>query len=131
MKNTACTVALCALIFVSVSLAAQDLWWAVATTGDQSAYGAAWNYPSRTQAEENAIEECEKQQQGKCNYYGVKSYKNSCFVVTRTLWNDGNTRFFPHVSFASRAEARSFSKSIPENYGSSTTVVLEQCAGVD
>ena len=82
---------------------AADLWWAVAITQEQNAYGATWNYKTREQAEQAAIKSCRERSSSDCSSHTPR--KNSCFIVFKSKSGDGRTWFGLGRSFSNRAEA--------------------------
>lgn len=146
------------LMFVALSatsVAAADLWWAVAL-GYRTwpvGYGAAWNYPTEDEAIEAAKEACLKEGSGDSRYrcFVKETGKNSCFFVTRwdrhlstpiqqgprgviggepyTVRGHGWSRPYP-TRAAAEAAAREAIVNNPDNpHGSGFGIALLECSG--
>ena len=143
-----------------------DLWWAFAEVGialgdtgyyrDGAAYGAAWNFPSREEAEKAALEACAKEDVphpswsrphvDALQYKGCavrKSGKNSCFAVVKYVTHDkywGTYTGFGYVgSYPSHAETEAEAKrGAADTYSNDSGVIqivgsveLVECSGVE
>ena len=96
MKIGACLSLICVLLWCTPA-AASDLWWAVAhghqrlgstLQSGNTAYGAAWNYPTLEAAIETANALCRKRLPGagryNCEAEGGPYGKNSFFYITKS-----------------------------------------------
>lgn len=146
------------LMSATVASAEGDSYWAVAVTFEltdkklgrtrDDTYGAAWNFPSREEAEKAAIEACHKRtpsgwKRGRLPKAGCEMTrygKNSCFYIVRL---DTDSRFigkyteFPvsHKSYPSRAEAEAAAKLEADFYDSESypdskgAIEMVECSG--
>ena len=158
MSMSSLVLVLLVLMNTTVASAQGDSHWAVAqaaeTIGDSgyarySNYGAAWNYPSREEAEKAAMEACIKRTpdewnkrrwpRGGCE---IENYgKNSCFYIIRRDTDDKYLGKFTGFgvsseSYPSRAEAKAAAKRSADSFTNVShrivkdTVELVKCSGV-
>ena len=136
------------LTSTAAASAEEGPYWSVAVVdsyGLPSVYGAAWNFASLQEAEEAALEECQKRADKGCHI--ERGGQASCFFVGRT---DGHhkgsgryTGFWVSEPYPSRAEAGAGAeRRIAENYAFHQsehsqhwsivfTIELVECAGIE
>ena len=88
-------------------LMAANEWWAVAVSGHDRvrSYGAAWNFPTRERAEEEALKVCREESGRDCVIQAAA--RNSCFAIYKTVEFDRGTSFGLRTfsRYVTRAEA--------------------------
>ena len=152
------SIVLLVLMSTTTASAGDDLHWAVAHAFESigktgyiraSTYGAAWNFPSREEAEKAAMEACRKRTldqwnkrrwpRGGCEIR--RSDKNSCFYIIRRDHDDKYLGKFTGFgvsseSYPSRALAEAAAKRNADSFTNNPhdivndTVEMVKCSGV-